>query len=385
MTSQLHILIVEKSDGDALPIFRELQKNKLSFASERVDTMEAMLAAIPRRHWDVVIANYAMPQFSGLTAIRIIREIGLDMPVVIVSDTGDEDTSVAAIRAGAADCVRKENLARLVPAIQRELREAKERRDRRRAEAALRRTETELDEAQRSLMQSEKLAALGRFSSGIAHEMKNPLGIVIGGIEFLEVNEKKADAEVRKVISKIKEAALRAAQIVDDILKFAKPSSLQLELTDPNELVKDTLSLFRYGIKSRDVKIGADYAAEAMSVKVDRNRIQQVLFNLLANAVESLEHGGQVRVAVSRHPRSKAYPAGSCMIEVADTGIGIPPENLHHLFEPFFTTKRDQKGTGLGLSVAKTIVEHHNGDLKIESEMGKGTRARVILQLAERG
>jgi signal transduction histidine kinase len=362
-----------------------LKENGLIFTCERVDTLEAMLVAIPRKHWDVVIANYAMPQFSGLAAIRVIRDIGLDLPVIIVSDAGGEDTAVSVIRAGAADYVMKANLARLVPTIQRELRETKERRDRRRAEAALRRTETELDEAQRSLVQSEKLAALGRFSSGVAHELKNPLGIVLGGIEFLEVKEKKGDPETRTVVSKIKEAALRAAQIVDDILKFAKPSSLQLELTDPNELVRDTLSLFQYGIKSRDVEIGADYSRETMHVKVDKNRIQQVLFNLLANAIESLEQGGKVRIGVSKHPKSKAYPKGSCVIEVADTGIGIPPENIQHLFEPFFTTKRDQKGTGLGLSVAKTIMEHHNGDLQIESEAGRGTKAKVILQLADRG
>jgi signal transduction histidine kinase len=385
MSIPVHVLIIEDSENDTLLSVQELKRAGYSPIHERVDTREAMIAAFPKKPWDIVIADYSMPKFSGLAAIKIIRDLGLDLPVIVVSGAIGEETAVAAMRAGAADYVMKGNLARLGPAIQRELRDVQERRDRRKAEAALRRTEVELDETQRSLVQSEKLAALGRFSSGVAHELKNPLGIVLGGIEFLEIKEKKAGPEVRTVVSKIKEAALRAAQIVDDILKFAKPSSLQLEATDPNELVKDTLTLFQYGIKSRDVEIGADYPRETMHVKVDKNRIQQVLFNLLANAIESLEHGGKVRVGVSKHPKSKAYPKGSCVIEVADTGVGIPPENIHHLFEPFFTTKRDQKGTGLGLSVAKTIVEHHNGDLKIESEAGKGTKVKVILQLAERG
>ena len=381
----IHVLIVEDSEDDALLTVQELERSGYAPVYERVDTLETMVAAIPRKSWDIVIADYSMPRFSGLAAIRLIREVGLDIPVIVVSGAIGEETAVAAMKAGAADYVMKGNMARLGPAIDRELREVQERRERRKAEAALRRTEVELDEAQRSLVQSEKLAALGRFSSGIAHEMKNPLGIVVGGIEYLEVQEKKANADVQMVISKIKEAALRAAQIVDDILKFAKPSTLKLEVVDPNELVKDTIALFRYGVKSRRVDIGVEYFHEVMRVEVDKNRIQQVLFNLLANAVEALDGEGAVRVSVSKLPRTKAFRAGACVMEVADTGVGIPPENLHRLFEPFFTTKRDQKGTGLGLSIAKTILEGHNGDLRIESKVGHGTRAKVVLPLADQG
>jgi signal transduction histidine kinase len=385
MSTPLCILIVEDSESDTLLTVQELKRNGYDPTYERVDTMEKMVAAIPRKPWDIVVADYTMPQFSGLAAIRLIREVGLDLPVIIVSGAIGEETAVSAMRAGASDYVMKDNLARLGPAIQRELRDASDRRERRKAEAALRRTEEELSEAQRSLIQSEKLAALGRFSSGIAHELKNPLGIVLGGIEFLEVKMKGSDKETRTVVSKIKDAALRAAHIVDDILKFAKPSELKLENMDPNEVVREAVSLFGYGITARNIEIGTQYAPERMTIRVDKNRIQQVLFNLLANAVESLEDGGDVRISVSKHSRSKAHPLGSCVMEVADTGVGISPENLHRLFEPFFTTKRDQKGTGLGLSVAKSIVEGHNGDLKIESKVGHGTRAKVVLPLGDRG
>lgn len=381
----LSILIVENSESDALLTVQELKRNGYDPTYERVDTMEKMVAAISRKRWDIVIADYPMPQFSGLAAIRLIREAGLDLPVIIVSGAIGEETAVSAMKAGASDYVMKDNLARLGAAIQRELRDASDRRERRKAEAALRRTEEELIEAQKNLVQSEKLAALGRFSSGIAHELKNPLGIVLGGIEFLEVKMKGGDKETRTVVSKIKNAALRAAQIVDDILKFAKPSELRLDNMDPNELVREALSLFQYGITSRNIEIDTQYSPEHMEIRVDKNRIQQVLFNLLANAVEALDGEGSVRVSVSKHARTAAYPLGFCVIEVADTGIGISPENLHRLFEPFFTTKRDQKGTGLGLSVAKSIVERHNGDLKIESEMGRGTRAKVLLSLADQG
>ncbi len=375
--------MMESSEQDALFILQELKRSGYLPYCERVETVDSLTAAIPKKRWDVVICRHRMPRFSGLAAIRAVRDVGLDIPVVIVSDADSQETACAAIKAGAADFLSKKELGRLGAAVQRELRAELERRDRRRAEAAPRRTEVELDEIQKGLVQSEKLAALGRFSSGIAHELKNPLGIVLGGIEFLEVKTKKGDPDVRTAVSKIKEAALRAAQIVDDILKFAKPSDMQLDLVDPNELVKGALSLFQYGIKSREIEIRADFAKESMRVKVDRNRIEQVLFNLFANAVEALDGRGSVRVGVMKRPRSSAYPRGACAIEVADTGVGISPENIRRLFEPFFTTKRDQQGTGLGLFIAKSIVNHHNGDLKIESEAGRGTQAKVILQLAE--
>ncbi len=381
----LYVLIVEDSVDDTALALQELKRSGYAPVHDRVDTKEAMISTLPKKPWDIVIADYSMPQFSGLAAIELIRQIGLDLPVIIVSGAIGEETAVASMRAGAADYVMKGNLARLGPAIQRELRDAQDRKERRKAEAALRRTEEELSETQKSLIQSEKLAALGRFSSGIAHEMKNPLGIVLGGIEFLEHKTKKGEPDVKKAVSKIKEAALRAAQIVDDMLKFARPSSLALEAVDPNELVRSVLSLFEYSITSRNAQIETDYSHETMRVKVDRNQVQQVLFNLFANAVEALDHLGKVRVIVSKHPRSHSFPKGFCTIQVADTGVGISDEDLHRVFEPFFTTKRDQKGTGLGLSIAKTIVERHDGDLKIESAVGQGTTVTVFLPLSDGG
>ncbi len=384
MGKTLRILIVEDSQDDALLVVQELRRSGYEPSFERVDQGPALRAALGAGRWDVVIADYSMPHFSGLAAIAIVREAGFDVPVIVVSGAIGEETAVAAMRAGANDYVMKDRLARLGPAVERELRETEERRGRRVAEAALHKTEQELSEAQRELMQSEKLAALGRFSSGIAHEVKNPLGIILGGTEFLANRLAKSDEDVKTAITKVREAALRAASILDEMLKFARPSELKLQPMDPNEVVKDALSLFQYGIGSRKVELKTTFAPGSLRIRVDRNQIQQVLFNLLANAVEAVPDGGFVRTTVSEVPAGRSpLKKRSCAIEIADAGVGISRENLPRVFEPFFSTKRDTKGTGLGLSVARTIVDHHGGSLRMASTPGKGTTATITLSLAE--
>lgn len=379
VSRKLQVLIVEDSEDDALLAVQELRRAGFDPSFQRVETGERLREALGAGAWDLVVADYSLPQFSGLAALKMVRELRGDLPVIIVSGAIGEDVAVDAMRAGANDYVMKDKLPRLGPAVERELREAEDRRRRKLAEEELRRTTAELDDALRDLVQSEKLAALGRFSSGIAHEVKNPLGIILGGIELLEVKLKRAGADARTALQKMKDAAVRAADIVDQVLRFAKPSELQLAFVDPVEMVAEALSLFQYSEKARGVTIETAYATERLRIEIDKHQIQQVLFNLLSNAVDAMGERGVVRVEVSR---VEAAGQRLCRISVIDQGQGIAAADMGRIFEPFFTTKRDRKGTGLGLSMAKSTVEHHRGVLKLESEEGKGTRASVLLPLA---
>lgn len=380
MSGKLRVLMVEDSEDDALLVVQELRRAGFDLESERVETGDGLRTMLRSKAWDLVIADYNLPHFSGLAALKMVRELRGDLPVIIVSGAIGEDVAVEAMKAGANDYVMKDKLPRLGPAVKRELREAEDRSRRKVAEEELRRTTAELNDALSDLVQSEKLAALGRFSSGIAHEVKNPLGIILGGIEFLEVKLKQRSGdETRTALEKMKEAAVRAADIVDQVLKFAKPSELRLARTDPAEMVKEALSLFHYSDRAKNVQVETSFGAETLWVEIDKNQIQQVLFNLLSNAVDAMTDGGTIRVEISRMDVSGQ---GFCRIDVVDKGQGIVPQDMGRIFEPFFTTKRDRKGTGLGLSLAKSIVEHHKGVLKVESEAGKGTRASVILPMA---
>lgn len=240
----------------------------------------------------------------------------------------------------------------------------------------------DLKKTQQELIQSEKLAALGRFSSGVAHEIKNPLGIILGGLEFLEGKLSQINPETKTVIKKIKEATFRANSVVQGLLNFARPSELKTERLKPDDLVSETLSFLKYKAPFGNIKVETQFSKEDLYIEVDRNQMQQVFFNLLINALEAMPKGGKINIKTYPVAQSEfSTDKGLCVIEIIDSGEGISKENLQRLFEPFFTTKREKKGTGLGLSMAKLIVDNHKGKLEIESKPGKGTLAKVILPL----
>ncbi|MFH1362601.1 MAG: ATP-binding protein [Candidatus Omnitrophota bacterium] len=241
----------------------------------------------------------------------------------------------------------------------------------------------ELKKAQQELVQTEKLSALGRFSSGMAHEVKNPLGIVLGGIEFLEKKLEKSDKDIKLAIKKIKESTLRADGVVRNLLKFAMPSEIKTEKVNPKTLINDTLSLIRYRVSLVNIKIVTEFLKEDIYISGDKNQLQQVLFNLITNAVEAVPQGGLVRTIIRQSPAGEFLAEAACLIEIIDNGPGIAKEDLAKLFEPFFTTKRDKKGTGLGLSISKIIIENHKGMLTVDSSPEQGTVARIILPLIE--
>ena len=250
------------------------------------------------------------------------------------------------------------------------------------ANEELRQTSQKLKLAQYGLVQSEKLAALGRFSSGIAHEVKNPLGIILGGTEYLEKKLQSKDKDINTALEKIKESTLRADTIVRNLVKFAMPSEIKKEKIHPGDLVNDTLSLLKYRSSLVNIDIVAEVPKEDIYVEVDKNQLCQVLFNILINAIDAMPKGGTIKIKIYKAAGAEFSKLGPvCVIEMIDKGEGIPKENFSRLFEPFFTTKRDKKGTGLGLAMSKTIVENHQGSLLVDSEPGKGARVRVILPI----
>src|SRR5262245_29229315 len=177
MPARLRVLLVEDDEDDAALIARELRRGDFAPVVERVETDAAMRTALARP-WDIVISDYALPRFSGLAALALLRASGADIPFIVVSGAIGEDVAVAAMKAGAHDYLMKGHLARLVPAIQRELREADERRQRRLAEAE----RAALEQAAR---RAERLASLGTLAAGLAHELNNPIAVMCSRIDVM--------------------------------------------------------------------------------------------------------------------------------------------------------------------------------------------------------
>ena len=238
----------------------------------------------------------------------------------------------------------------------------------------------QLQEAQDQLIQSEKLAAVGVLSSGIAHEIKNPLAIISLSIEEFEAISDKLDDQSKTFIQMIKRAAERANNVIIELLRFARVSDLKVEPVNLFDLVEGTFVLIRNSSKFKGLELKHEYDDKQVTVEGDRILLEQVLFNLLVNAIDSTQRGGSVTIKTYRSEKfEKTSNKSHVIIEVIDTGNGIAPEILPRIFEPFFTTKEQGKGTGLGLSTVYTLLKRHNGTIDVESTLDVGTKFTITL------
>jgi len=238
-------------------------------------------------------------------------------------------------------------------------------------------TIAQLNQTQNQLIQSEKMAAVGQLAFGIAHEIRNPLGIILGGVEFLEKNLVKKDGIKKEIVEKLKQSIDRANNIIVDLLRFSRTSKLEAQSVDICALMEDVVSLIKNQAYSKDVRIVKNYTDSALSVLADPALLRQAFFNLCINAIDSMSKGG--RLTLNIYSGQGAQANKEVIIEIADTGKGIPKDILPRIFEPFFTTKEPGKGTGLGLSIVHLILERHKGAIGVESAVDKGTKFTIRL------
>ncbi|OAG26746.1 sensor histidine kinase [Thermodesulfatator autotrophicus] len=229
-----------------------------------------------------------------------------------------------------------------------------------------------LNNKQQELIQAEKMAAIGTTISGIAHEINNPLNNIFLTAEIIiDSFEELNQEEIQEMLQDIYKEAERAREIVAHLLEFARNKrESNLENIDLRKLVKETLKLVANEIALKGIKEKIILPEEEVFVKGNFNQLQQVLINIITNAIQAMNKGGKLEIRVKK----KDYQA---VIEISDTGPGIPEDIRKKIFDPFFTTK--EKGTGLGLSVSYSIIQKHKGQIEVESEEGKGTIFRILL------
>ncbi len=371
MSVPLHLLIIEDSEDDALLLLREVSRGGFDVLHERVDSPGALAAAIDRQPWDLVISDFSMPQFSGTDALGFVRTKGLDTPFIFVSGTLGEETAVAALKNGAQDYLVKGNLKRLVPAIQRELRESTARRERRQLE--------------QQVQQLQKFEAIGRLAGGIAHDFNNVLGAILGWVE-LACYDSPPPSRVHERLQRIRDQAERAVGLTAQLLAFARRQVLQRKRISLNTLVGETTGLLRTVI-AEHIEVRILTASGLRTTMADPAQIDQVLMNLCLNARDAMPQGGRLTLSTQNAELSAelcrqyagVQPGGFVLLSVIDTGAGMDAATIERIFEPFFTTKEIGKGTGLGLATVYGIVQQHGGIIQCDSTLGKGTSFRVFL------
>lgn len=238
-------------------------------------------------------------------------------------------------------------------------------------------TINELHTTQNQLIQTEKLAAVGQLAFGIAHEIRNPLGIILGGVDFVGSRILEKDAVIDESIGKIKQAIDRANTIILSLLKFSRTSKLDFQTVSINQLVNDVLALIANQACLQKIKVESELPGEDILMEADPTMLRQAFFNLCINAFDAMPSGGELRVRLSA-----AAGSAQSFLEISDKGSGMPDDVVRRIFDPFFTTKETGKGTGLGLTITQLIVERHHGSISVKSEVNKGSSFTVILPRA---
>ncbi|MBI5495633.1 MAG: response regulator [Deltaproteobacteria bacterium] len=390
MGKPLRMLIVEDVEADALLVVRELTRGGFAVTYDRVDDAPAMSAALDRQAWDVVVSDYSMPRFSAPAALALVRERNLDIPFIIVSGTVGEETAVDAMRAGAHDIMSKGRFARLVPAIERELRDA-----------GLRAERTRMHE---QLLVSDRMASVGTLAAGVAHEINNPLAALIANLDITVAAVSRLTDEARRAcldgaggaaatayqsmaqllrevdepLRDAREAADRVRLIVRDLKVFSRADEEHRGAVDVRRVLESTLRMATNEIRHR-AQLVKDFG-DVPPVEGNEARLGQVFLNLVVNAAQAIPeghaHSNEIRVV------TRPDGHGHVVVEVRDTGAGMAEAVLPRIFDPFFSTKPMGVGTGLGLAISHRIVTGLGGRIEVESRVGKGTVVRTILPVA---
>lgn len=383
INERLRLLLVEDSDDDAELVTRELTRGGYALDCTRVETQADFKAALGSGEWDVILSDYSLPAYDGLTALADLRATGKDVPFILVSGTIGEAGAVATMKAGARDYVLKADLARLPVAVQREVREASVR--------------VQQARMREQLVISERMASAGTLAAGVAHEINNPLAVAMTNLEFMaetlaRIAAASGDsargplqaaiggtfASLDEPLRDTRDALVRIRDIVRDVKLFSSPQDVKTGAVDLQRAIESSIRMAWNEIRHRATLV-RDYQ-DVPLVSANGSRLGQVLLNLIMNAAQAMSEGHADRNELRVTTRTNEE--GRAVVEVSDTGEGIQKKHLERIFDPFFTTKQAGVGTGLGLAICHRIVSEIGGLIEVESEVSKGTRFRLVLPSA---
>jgi len=260
----------------------------------------------------------------------------------------------------------------------------------------LQKTHEELTDTQDQLVRAEKMRAMGVLSSGVAHEVKNPLGIILQGINYLTKKIESPEKDIEEVLGMMKAGVKRADNIICGLVDFSRTSAPEMKMEDINAIVANSISLIQHKLDKDAIELVQELGDDLPKISINSGNIEQIFVNFFINAMHAMPEGGKI---VIRTYKSKLDDLGLKMgkrkgdsfkesdsvivAEVEDTGFGISKEHIEKVLEPFFTTKGPREGAGLGLAVSKNIMDTHKGIMNIKSEKGVGTTIRACFRIPE--
>ncbi len=380
------ILIVD--DEEVIVELAGLLLKKRGFNVLSANNGEQCLKMVAEHQPALVLLDYMMPVMNGLDALKQIRSDYPDTYVVMFTGKGNEEVAVELMRAGAADYLRKPfangSLHKRIDAVlsvrqvEIENRELLKERDflqreikqwNSQLELRVREKSFALERAHKEIIQSEKLAALGHMSAGMAHEIRNLLNSINLFAQILQ-SAKGLDEENQGYVVKITQEVERIDKILVQMLAAGSSDDNKLKQVDFEKIIEKVLSDYQTQISQQKVKLELDVAGQLPSIRFASQEVEQIFTNLIGNALYEMPHGGTLFISLQAD--MEHY-----LIKISDTGSGIPSANISRIFDPFFTTK--EKGTGFGLSVVLRVVNSLGGRISVDSPPGSG--ASFLLEL----
>jgi len=372
----VHVLMLEDNRLDAQLTAAQLSSSGISVKITRACTRDEFCAALDDHTLDLILADFVLPQFDGITALEIARQTRPELPFIIVSGTLGEELAIETLKRGATDYVLKQRITRLGMAVKRALREADDRRKRLAAEEEMQRARESAERANK---------AKDQFLAMLSHELRTPLNPVMAAVGVLE-NSAGLTQETGYLIELIRRNVELQARLIDDLLDLTRIAKgkfeLQIEPVDSHAVIERVLEICRTDLGAKNLRIATDLTARRHVVMADAARLHQVLWNLIKNAVKFTPPFGGIAI------RTADAENESLALEVVDTGVGIAPANLESIFNPFNqgddTQYQRMAGLGLGLTIARAIVEAHGGSIIAASDgLNQGSRFTVIMPQAQ--
>ena len=357
MAGSLRVLLIDDSDDDAHLILRELRRGNYEVEYELVETRATMEDALSNREreWDIILCDYNMPLFNALDALETLKATGLDIPFLILSGTINEEMAVTALKAGAHDFVLKGKLARLVPAIEREIKDAENRRAHRKSEVDREKLVANLAAAN---------LELERFMYAAFHDLKAPLVTIKGFLGVLKNDlDAKSEDQIQHDIERIKMAADKMQELLSDLVQLSRIERIgnSLEEIDLYKLTQEALEML--DVWSRSKNISVTISTDLPTVYGDRIRLRDVLVNLIDNAAKYTFDQPNPVITIGMREEG-----GEKIVFVKDNGLGIDPRYHTRIFNLFEKLDPMMEGTGLGLAWSKRIIELQGGRISVEAQ-----------------
>jgi signal transduction histidine kinase len=358
-SGRLRALLVEDEPADVELALRALRHAGFEAAADVTQTVEEFTNLVRKNSYDVILADYKLPDWNGMESVEILRREGLDIPVILVSGALGELTAVECIKQGAADYVLKDQLARLPESVRRAMREKRLREDHQQAQLELARSNRDLEQ----------------FAYVASHDLQEPLRMVATYTQLLaERYRGKLDENADKYIHYAVDGALRMQKLVQDLLAFSRVGrqGATLRSIDCNVVLRGALQNLEAALQESGAVVTAD---SLPVVTADSAQLTQLFQNLIGNGIK-FRGEGTPRIQIKAEGKDKEWT-----FSVEDNGIGIASDQTENVFVIFrrLHTREEYSGNGIGLSICKKIIEHHGGRIWVESEPGHGSTFKFTL------